>query len=284
MIFNLCVVLWAVTNAPLPSDMPGLITHMARDDFAGQAACDQLVKTGKTVVPELLPALQHATPRVRYWAAAALCRIADERAYQPLLTALREDRHPVVRATILWQLQHFNKPAQYDLAVQHLADPDPFVRGWALKVLDHGQRREQLPAIRALTEDKDAGVRHDALVTAVKLGGNAELPLIEKLAADDADAQVRAGALRCLTLLPEKKPAILAVMIRALGDSHADVQAAAAQLLTKGTNQSFGFDPARPPRERERATAQWQKWYEQNQSRLRWDNAKRRFVLPDEAG
>lgn len=272
--------LLAVT--PLPADVPGLIAHMARDDYAGQAACDQLVKTGKSVVPELLPALQHTMPRVRYWAAAALCRLADERAYQPLLTALREDKHPIVRATILWQLQHFNKPEQFDLAVQHLADPDPFVRGWALKVLDHGQRREQLPAIRGLTQDKDAGVRHDALVAVVKLGGNAELPLIQKLATDDTDPQVRAGALRCLTLLPEKKAEILAVMIRCLSDPHTDVQAAAAQLLAKGANQSFGFDPARPARERERAAAQWQKWYEQNQTRLRWDNAKRRFVLPDE--
>ena len=264
------------TNAP-PTDVPGLVRSMARDDFAGQAAADELVKRGKGVVTELLPALKDPAPRVRYWSAAALCRLADERAYQPLLDTLRTDKHPIVRATILWHLQHFKRDEVFDLAARHLNDADPLLRGWAVKVLANGQRRDRLADIVALTTDKDPGVRNDALVAAVQLAGNAQFDLIKQVATTDSDPQVREGALRCLTLLPEKKPEIVGVMIRALGDPSRDVQTAAATLLAKGTNQSFGFDPARPAKERDHAIAQWQKWYEQNQSTLRWDDKLRRF-------
>lgn len=264
------------TNAP-PADVLGLVRSMARDDFAGQAAADELVKRGKGVVIELLPGLQDPSPRVRYWSAAALCRLADERAYQPLLDTLRTDKHPIVRATILWHLQHFKKDEVFNLAARHLNDADPLLRGWAVKVLANGQRRDRLADIVALTTDKDPGVRNDALVAAVQLAGNAQFGLIKQMATTDRDPQVREGALRCLTLLPEKKPEIIGVMIRALGDPSRDVQTAAATLLAKGTNQSFGFDPARPAKEREHAIAQWQKWYEQNQSTLRWDEKLRRF-------
>jgi hypothetical protein len=268
--------------APLPADVAGLVASMARDDFAGQAACEQLVKMGKTAVPDLLPALQHQTPRVRYWSAAALCRIADDRAWQPLVTALRDDPSPVVRSTILWHLQHFSKNEVYGLAAERLADPDPLVRGWALKTLAHGRQRDRLAMVIQRTNDKEPGVRHDALVAAVELGGNTQLSLIQKMAGDDPDPQVREGALRCLTLLPAKSPVILAVMIRGLADKDPDVQAAAARLLAKGTNQSFGFDPARLPAERARVVAAWQQWFEQNKDRLRWSDEKRRFVLPGE--
>ncbi len=270
----------AATNAPpakLPTDVPGLVQHMARDDFAGQAAADELVKRGKNVVTELLPALKDPAPRVRYWSAAALCRMADERAYQPLLDTLRTDTHPIVRATILWHLQHFKKDETFELARQHLNDADPLLRGWAIKVLANGQRRDRLADIVALTTDKDPGVRNDALVAAVQLAGNGQFALIKQVATTDSDPQVREGALRCLTLLPEKKPEIIGLMIRALADPSPDVQTVAATLLAKGTNQSFGFDPARPAREREHAIAQWQKWYEANQSRLHWDAKLHRF-------
>ena len=125
-------------------------------------------------------------------------------------------------------------------------------------------------------------MRNDALVAAVKLGGNGQFPLIQQMAADDPDPQVREGALRCLTLLPEKKPEILVVMIHALADQSRDVQAAAAQLLAKGANQSFGFDPGRSPAERAGAVARWQQWFEQNKERLHWSEEKRRFLLPGE--
>ena len=270
----------AATNpppTPLPTDVPGLLRHMARDDAAGQEAATALVERGRGLVPELLPDLHDPSPRVRYWTAAALCRLADERAYQPLRDALRTDKHPIVRATILWHLQKYGKEEVFDLARQHLNDADPLLRGWAIKVLANGQRRDQLADIVALTTDNAPAVRLDALVAAVQLAGNAQFDLIQRLATTDPDAQVREGALRCLTSLPEKKPAIIAVLIRALADPSPAVQAAAATLLAKGTNQSFGFDPQRPARERSHAIALWQQWYEQNQSRLRWDDKLRRF-------
>jgi HEAT repeat protein len=272
----------AVLAAELPSDVNGLVAHMARDDFAGKEACEALVKMGTNAVAELLPALKFPQARVRYWSAAALAQIGDERAFAPLQVAAKEDRSTIVRATILWHLPNIKsrQADAYELAVAALADPAPLVRGWALKTLEHGQQRDRLADIVKLTADKDAEVRHDALAAAVKLGGNAQFALIEKLATTDPEAQVREGALRCLTLLPEKKPEILAVMIAALSDKSPEVQATAAKLLAKGANQSFGFDPSRPLDQRARAIAKWREWYEQNKARLRWDDEKRQFVLP----
>jgi len=281
----LALLLWPATlPAELPGDVNGLVAHMARDDYAGQEACEALVKLGTNAVPDLLPALKFPQARVRYWSAAALARIGDERAFGPLTATLKQDRSAIVRSTILWHLPNFKtrQTEAYELAAKSLADPEPMVRGWAIKTLEHGRQTNQLQEIVALTGDQDAEVRHDALAAAVRLGGNAQLPLIEKLATSDADPQVRAGALRCLTLLAEKKPAILAVMIAALNDKSPDVQTTAAKLLAKGANQSFGFDPSRPPDERARAVAKWREWYAQNKEQLRWSDEKRRFMLPDE--
>jgi len=267
-------------RAELPQDIPGLIEYMARSDVAGKEASERLGKLGAPAVEPLIAALKHKEPRVRYWGAAALCQIGDERAYKPLLQTLRSDPNPLVRSTILWQLQKFKKDEVYDLAFEYLNDPDKMVRFWAMRVLVNGNRTDKLPMILRLTRDKDAAVRHDALVAAVELGGNTQLELIRKMAASDSDPEVRAGALRCLTLLPEKTAEILAIMINSLQDPDPNVQTVAATLLAKGTNQSFGFDPSRPPERK--AVAKWQKWYETNKANLKWDNQKRRFVLPNE--
>ena len=271
--------LGAAATTKLPSDAKGLVEYMGRDDFAGRAACEELVNLGKAAVPELLGALQNREPWVRYWSASALCRIGEERAYKPLVELLRNDPNPVVRSTVLWHLQHFKKEEVFELAVQSLGDGDGMVRSWALKVLEEGKQSARLPEVLKLLKDKEPGVRHDALMTAVKLGGNSQFALVKKLAADDPDAEVRAGALRCLTLLTEKKAEIVAVMIRALSDASPDVQGTAARLLGKGTNQSFGFDPSLPAAEREKAIAQWQEWYEARKNRLRWNEEKHRFVV-----
>lgn len=267
---------------PPPQDIRGLIAYMAKDDFAGKVACEKLVEIGEPAVDALLEALNSRVPRVRYWSAAAVARIADERAYKPLIETLRKDPNALVRATIVWHLRHFKKEEVYDIAVERLRDKNKFVRYWAMKVLEADGRKDKLPEIVKLTKHSDRDTRHDALVIAVRLGGNAELPLIREMALKDPDPQVRAGALRSLTTLPEKTPEILDIMILALKDPVPEVQEVSARLLAKGTNQSFGFDPSRPKEKQLEAIAKWRKWYEENKNKLKWSKEKRRFVTPEE--
>ena len=269
-------------SADVQKQVAELIASMENSDWAGKAATDKLVEIGRPAVEQLILALKHPKPRVRYWSAAAVARIKDERAFQPLVDLVKTDPSNMVRATALWYLQHFPRKEVWDLAIQVLDDPDRGMRGWAIKLLSTAARKEGVPKLKALTKHPDYMTRYDAMVGVVGLiDAEAVETLRDILRADDHET-VRKGALSCITILKEKPPVVLTVLIDGLEDRNEEVRAFAAKLLRKGANQSFYFQPAGDPEARAAAVRAWRTWYEKHKDRLCWDPEKRRFEIRQE--
>lgn len=260
-----------------------LIESMEKSDYAGKAATEKLVAIGKPAVEQLLVALKHPKARVRYWSAAAVARIKDERAYRPLVTLVKSDHNNMVRATALWYLQYFPRKEVWDLAVEVMKDPDRGMRGWAIKLLSTRGRRETVPKIKELTRHRDYMTRYDAMVAVVKLVDAEAIEMLRTILRADEHETVRKGALSCLTILRKKPAALLAVLIDGLEDRNDGVRTLAAKLLRKGANQVFYFDPSGDPEARAAAVKAWRTWYEKHKDRLYWDDALRRFEIRKKA-
>jgi len=259
-----------------------LIASMEKSDYAGQAAADKLVEIGKPAVERLLMALKHPQARVRYWSAAAVARIGDERAFQPLVGLVKTDPSKVVRATALWYLQHYPRKEVWDLAIEVLDDPDAGMRGWAIKLLSTKDRKEALPKLRALTKHPDYTTRYDAMVAVVNLADDEAIELLRGILRTDGHETVRKGALSSLTVLKRKPPVILTVLIDGLEDRSEEVREFAAKLLRKGTNETFHFESSGEPEARAAAVKAWRDWYEKYKDRLYWDDTTRRFEIRKE--
>lgn len=260
-----------------------LITSMEKSDYAGKAAADKLVEIGKPAVEQLLVALKHPKPRVRYWSAAAVARIGDERAYKPLVELVKSDPNNLVRATALWYLQHYPRPEVWLLAMGVLEDPDRGMRGWAIKLLSACGRKEAVPKLKGLTRHANYMTRYDAMVAVVKLIDAQAIDMLRRVLLTDDHETVRKGAMSCLVILKGKPPTILRVLIDGLEDRDEDVRAFAAKLLRKGANQTFYFQPSGDPEGRAAAVNAWRRWYEKHKDRLYWDEGSRRFEIRPEA-
>jgi HEAT repeat protein len=238
-----------------------LIASMEKSDYAGQAAADKLVEIGKPAVEQLLMALKHPKPRVRYWSAAAAARIGDERAFQPLVSLVKADPNNLVRATALWYLQHYPRKEVWDLAMELLDDPDRSMRGWAIKLLSTKNRKEALPKLKTLTKHADYTTRYDAMVAVVNLLDDEAIELLRTILRTDDHETVRKGALSSLTILKRKPAVILTVLIDGLEDPSEDVREFAAKLLRKGTNQTFHFEASGGREARAAAVKAVRYWY-----------------------
>ena len=261
-------------------EIQDLMAAMAKDDYGGQKAHDRLVEIGAPASDALLTGLSSDTPRVRYWSAAALARIGDERAYDRLKNLARDDPNEVVRSTALWHLQLYGRDQVYPLAAELLGDPHRMVRGWAMRVLRENNRPEALPRLRELSKSDDPFTRADAVHAIVTLMGDGQIAFLKGIVADDPSSDVRLQALRCLTIVPHD-PAVLDVMIDALDDADEEVRREAVTLLRKGADQVFGYIPTDDPDARRAAAAQWRQWYNTNRERLAWNDERRRFEAKD---
>jgi HEAT repeat protein len=260
-----------------------LIASMEESDYAGKAATEKLVAIGEPAVGQLLIALEHPKPRVRYWSAAAVARIGDERAFGPLVQLVRSDENTLVRSTALYYLKHYPRKQVWDLAIEMLDDENPDVRGWAIRLLSEQGRKEAVPKLRELAlAHREFKTRYDAMVAVVKLLDDQSLDMLRTIREKDHEVTLRKGALSCLTILERKEPVILTLMIDALEDADAEVREFAAMLLRKGTNQEFPFEPSGGEEARAEAVKYWRRWYEANREKLTWDEAKRRFEVKAE--
>ena len=255
-----------------------LIQSMEKSNYAGKAAADKLVKIGKPAVDQLVLALGHHKPMVRYWSAAAVARIGDERAFEPLVKLVKSDPNGLVRATALWYLQHYPRQEVWDLAMKVLDDPDRGMRGWAMKLLAAKGRKEAAAKLKEMAlKHRNHMTRYDAMVSVVKLIDDRAVDMLKTILKQDAEVTVRKGALSCLTTLKRKEPVVLTLMIDALEDDDAEVREFAAKLLRKGTNEEFPFEPSGSEEARAEAVKSWRRWYDRNKDRLTWDDTKRRF-------
>ena len=253
-----------------------LMADMAKDDYSAQKAHARLVEIGAPAADALLAGLDSETPRVRYWSAAALAQIGEERAYEKLKTLARKDPDEIVRSTALWHLQLYGRDEVYGIAADLLGDPSRMVRGWAMRVLRENQRPETLPRLRELMKSDDPFTRADAVHAIVTLMPDGQVDFIKQVVSTDPASDVRLQALRCLTIIP-KTPSILGVMIDALDDPDEEVRREAATLLRKGADQVFGYLPSDAAEARQAAIGQWREWYDANAAQLVWNDERRRF-------
>jgi HEAT repeat protein len=267
--------------APTAEEIPGLIAAMATDDYAGKVASERLATAGAAAVDALIQATKHKTPRVRYWAIAALSSIGDKRGL-PAVQALLADKHGLVRSVAIWHLARWWKEKGVRAAVlARAADPEPSVRGWVLKQIGRQKDVEAADVVRVMArKDADPEVRYDAVTTLTQLTGAKALDTLREVLREEPEAMVREGAVRCCTLIQPKTPETGDVLIRALRDKNTEVRAVAATLLRKGFNQYFAFDEEAPLKERYRAIRQWRTWYDANSKQLVWSEENQRFDPP----
>ena len=270
------------TAKTIDQQVADLITSMEKNDYAGKAATDKLVEIGKPAVERLLAALKHPTPRVRYWSAAAVARIGDERAFLPLVSLVKTDPDKTVRSTALWYLQHYPRKEVWDLAMATLEDADAGLRGWAIKLLSAKDRKEAVPKLKTLTKHPDYTTRYDAMVAVVTLVDDEAIELLRSILKTDDQETVRKGALSSLTVIKRKPPVIMAVLIDGLEDPSADVREFAAKLLRKGANQDFHFEATGEAEARAASVKAWRDWYEKHKDQLYWDDETRRFEIRKE--
>jgi len=267
-------------SASTEKEIGELIASMEKSDYAGRDALRKLVRIGKPAVEQLLAALEHKTARVRYWSAAALAQIGDERCVKPLMQLVKTDKHGLVRATALYYLRLFNDKEAWELIIATLDSPDAGMRGWAIRACREKNRVDALPKLKALARKSDNyKTRYDAMVAAVTIAEKDATEFVRGILKTDASVDVRIGAMKCLTVCKEKRPEMLTVMIDGLADRHPKVRTAAAALLRRGTNQEFPFDPDGDREDRAVAVANWRRWYEKHKDHLTWDDAKRRFEI-----
>lgn len=273
----------AKPKKPTVEDIPALLEEMAKDDYAGMAACNKLAEIGKDAVPALVEATTSRQARVRYWSMAALSKIGDDAAV-PALVARLEDGSALVRSVAVWQLQRWIDRDDVRKAVlERLEDENSSVRGWVLKLIQTRKLVGEIDRVKHVAmKDPDPEVRYDALTTATVLLGVDALPLLTEVWRTDADALVREGAVRCCALVEPRTPLTGDLLIRALRDKDQKVAEKAAELLRKGFNQYFAFDAEAPVAQRYQAIRDWRNWYEANKDKLEWSEERRRFQLPGE--
>ena len=292
-----------------------LCKRLGDGEYGSMGACNELIAIGQPAVPHLLKALKDKRPQARWWAVAAVCRLAPEEGYPAVVDVLANDPNAFVRSTAVYYLRHFAKKGKdvWPEVERALADKNPEVGRWALRLMVEDQHPEvdkklrevlakgsgelrsyalshirdmadrgkaYLPLVRELLSTADPRIRYDALHTSVVLMDSGQLELLRKTYESDKDPLVQEGALRCATVIPEPPVESIALFVLGLRNENEKVRTCAGKLLRKGCKQYFGFDAKQPLPIREAAITKWEDWYQANRAKLQWHSDLRKFLLP----
>jgi HEAT repeat protein len=177
-------------------------------------------------VQGLIFALQHKDPTVQYDAAEALGEIGDDRAVEPLLTALKNDETGGVRWKAADALSKLGTPAVAGLisALQH---DDEDVRWKTAIALGEIGDPKAIPPLISLLCDDDRYVRSRAAYALSMMGEPAVDPLIHALR--KGDGNLRWGA--AIALGKIQNPRAIDPLIHALADKYENVRAESAAAL-----------------------------------------------------
>ncbi|MBM4038734.1 MAG: HEAT repeat domain-containing protein [Planctomycetes bacterium] len=323
-VITIGVLLAAAANAgmagePAPKDdqaarIARLCKELGETEFGSQGACEQLIQIGAPAVPVLIGALKDPRPQARWWAVAALCNIAPEEGYAPVLKAIESDPNPLVRSTAVYYLRHYLKKAKKDVwpeVEKALADKDPEVGRWALRLmveenypdadrklreilaggssalrsyaLDHirdmgDKGKAYLPLVRQLLSSEDPRLRYDVVAALVSLMDAGQLDFLRDTFRRDKDPAVKECCLRCITSIPTPPVECFDLYIEGMQSDNEKVREIAHRLVVKGFKQYFGFDPKGPLPMREIAIKKWQDWFAQNRAKLEWHPDLRKFL------
>jgi hypothetical protein len=196
----------------------------------------------------------------------------------------KEDKDGFCRATAIWYLQHFARPAVWDLAAEALKDPDLTVRGYAILLLKQCGRVEKLPALTEAMKHENYKTRYDAMVAVATLSDEDLTELLRGVLKTDESKDVRIGAMKCLSVVRKRPPHILGVLIDGLEDRNAEVRDVAAGMLRRGTTQEFPFNPQGDAESRAATVRAWREWLAKHEDRLQWDEDRRRFEIRERPG
>jgi len=228
--------------ARIPSASPALTKTLqeAHPILRARAADVLGVRRDKSVVPELLDALNGEFYTVRARAAIALGRIGDVQAIDPLLNALKDPEDDVRIAACLG-LGFFKDPSTFDDITNVLLDDLKIeVRQAAAKALGNTRHPDALPYLMEALRDPYWWYEREAaagdLLTAIEnFGEMAVEPLIEAL--KDKEGAVRKFAANLLGRL--KDPRAIEPLGMALYDMHHDVGDVSAKALLNFGTSSF---------------------------------------------
>jgi HEAT repeat protein len=177
-------------------------------------------------VEGLIFALRHKDPTVQYDAAEALGDVGDERAVEPLLTALKNDETGGVR----WKAaEALSKLGTYSVAglIGALQHDDDDVRWKAAIALGEIGDPQSIPSLIGVLCDKDRFVRSRAAYALSMIGEPAVDPLI--CALREGDGNLRWGA--AIALGKIQNPRAIDPLIHALADKYENVRAESAAAL-----------------------------------------------------
>lgn len=167
-------------------------------DFAGHSrrlAAVALRRIGWDVTTPLLISWLDDDPPVVVSAAGALGAIGDSRAFYPLLRCLG---HPMatVREAAVSALHSIGHPDMPAVIATRLGDPQPEVRQAAARVAGYFGYHRSLDRMIALASDSVPAVRRVAVEALANYDDRTAWVAIASAAGGDADASVRAAAIR----------------------------------------------------------------------------------------
>ena len=209
----------------------------------------QLKMMGAAAVPGLVRALGAQDITLRMAAVKSLGELGDTRAAAPLLTVLKGDKEPKVRAMAAFALAKIKHDDAVEPLIDALKASDGTFRIAAVESLgEFADKRAVRPLIAVLKEDGDPKIRHSAAQALVKMKGVAVEPLIELL--KGPDLELRVTAIESLGDVGDARA--VNALIDALKGERLSVRQKIAHALGKLTHQNFGVD-----------YHAWAKWREQ---------------------
>ncbi|MHC4502930.1 MAG: HEAT repeat domain-containing protein [Planctomycetota bacterium] len=271
---------FTTSQAKLRADAVGDFIEQLADPKKGRAAAAHLVRLGRSAVEQLVGALDHKSPQVRYYAAAALDAIGDRRGARALLRRLADAKeHALVRKIAARAMGHAGyEPAARVLvrlaregiatdpdtaqgskdgpgksAVDTLAADDQDFRFEVIRALAYIGAPEGDDVLLASLSDGSARVR---AVAATGLGDNLVLAGLESLrkALSDPDPAVAASAAKALSRFSRRASAAVPDLVKALDREDARVHRACIGALVLATGRSF------------RTASRWREWWKQKQN------------------
>lgn len=192
------------------------------DFFVCETVTWALVRCGSAAVEPVIALLDDEAPLVQARAAHALSKLGDSRAIPALITRLGE-HDLAVRETCVMALGHLGGDEamnalvallgsdQAELAtavsraveafgedalsalVARVGDDDPRVRAQVVDLLGFTGSAEAVPPLCAAANDEDASVRIGVLtaLSALRVHGREQIPLVFERAVDDPDRRVQ---------------------------------------------------------------------------------------------
>ena len=208
-------------------DVERALAHMLGTSGAQNELLEAIVRFGAPMVDRLVEQLRTGDLETRRAAVAALGRIGDARAVEPLVNLLDEDeRELLVPATTA--LARLGDDRAFESLLRLLGDADVSVRQGAIGALNSIGHSAMGERVRTLLEDADPRVRESA----VKIAGYFGYPGCADALLDrcrDRDETVRAAALEHVAYLDDERSVPL--LVAAMAGDTPRARAAAAQAL-----------------------------------------------------